>query len=108
MSIEFPLVNKKTSFGIIPNPVIPVELLTKFGYQTLQFILDTGADFTMLPHHMANVIGIDLTVCPQNISYGIEGNGVKVTASKIQIRIDKVELKIRCFFSEKETTPYIL
>jgi len=108
VSIEFPLINKRTSFGIVPDSLIPVEILSKFGYQTLQFILDTGADFTMLPHHMADVIGIDLTTCPQSISYGIEGDGVKVYMGKIQIKIGQVELKVRCLFSEKETTPYIL
>lgn len=108
MSIEFPLVNKRTSLGIVPDSLIPAELLTKFGYQTLQFVLDTGADFTMLPHHMAEVIGIDLTTCPQGVSYGVEGEGIKVYMSKIQIKIGQVELKVRCLFSEKETTPYIL
>jgi len=52
VSIEFPLVNKRTSFGIVPDSLIPVEVLTKFGYQSLEFLLDTGGDFTMLPHHI--------------------------------------------------------
>ena len=108
MSIEFPLVNKRTNLGIVPDSLIPAELLTKFGYQTLQFVLDTGADFTMLPRHMADIIGIDLTTCSQSVSYGIEGEGIKVYMSKIQIKIGQVELKVRCLFSEKETTPYIL
>ena len=108
MSIEFPLVNKRTRFGIVPDSLIPVEILTKFGYQTLQFILDTGADFTMLPHHMADVMDVDLSTCPQGTSYGIEGDGVKVYASKIQIKIGPVELKVRCLFSKREDTPYIL
>jgi len=57
---------------------------------------------------MAEVIEIDLSTCPQSCSYGIEGDGIKVYASQIQIRIGQVELKVRCLFSEKETTPYIL
>lgn len=108
MSIEFPLINKRTSFGIIPDSLIPVEILTKFGYQTLQFILDTGADFTMLPHHMADLIGIDLASCPKGTSYGIEGRGVRVYMSKIHVKIGQVETKVRCLFCERESTPYIL
>ena len=107
MSIEFPLVNKRTSFGVIPDSLIPVEVLTKFGYQSLEFALDTGADFTMLPNHMVKVSNVDLSTCPQSRSYGIEGDGVKVYASQIQIKIGQVELKVRCLFSERETTPYI-
>ena len=108
MSIEFPIVNKRTTFGIIPDALICVDIVTRYGYQPLEFLLDTGADFTMLPHHMADIIGIDLSNCPQGRSYGIEGEGVKVYASRIQIRIGNVELKTRCLFSEKETTAYIL
>jgi hypothetical protein len=108
VSIEFPLQNKRTSFGIIPNSVIPIEVLTLFGYQKIQFILDTGADVTMMPHHMAKVIGLDLKSCTKSISYGIEGNGVCVYAGKITIRIGKEQLLVRCLFSEKENTPYIL
>jgi len=95
VSIEFPLVNKRTSFGIIPDSLIPVEVLTKFGYQPLDFVLDTGADFTMLPHHMAEVIDVDLSTCPQSRSYGIEDDGVKVYVSQIQIKIGQVELKVQ-------------
>jgi hypothetical protein len=108
VSIEFPLISKRTSFGIIPDSLIPVQVQTRFGYQTLQFILDTGADFTMLPHHMADIIGIDLKRCPQSVSYGIEGGGIKIFMGHIQIKISHVELKIRCLFSERETTPYLL
>ena len=108
MSIEFPIILKRTRFGIIPDCLIRVDVLTKRGYQTMQFILDTGADFTMLPHHMAKLMNIDFKKCPQGVSYGIEGEGVRIFMSPIQIKIDHVECKVRCLFSEKEDTPYLL
>ena len=52
-SIEFPILPKITVFGTIPDALIPAVLQTRRGPLPLQFILDTGADFTMLPHHMA-------------------------------------------------------
>lgn len=108
MPIEFPLLHKRTNLGIIPDSLIPVDVLTKFGYQTLQFILDTGADFTMLPHHMADLIDINLSLCPKSRSYGIEGDGVGVYLSHINIKIGREKLKIRCLFTEQDTTPFIL
>ncbi|MBN1673244.1 MAG: retroviral-like aspartic protease family protein [Kiritimatiellae bacterium] len=108
MSIAFPLLNKRTSLGIIPDCLIPVEVLTRFGYQALEFVLDTGADFTMLPRHMADVIGIDLAACPHDRSRGIEGHDFRVYPSRISIRIGGTEIDVRCLFSDKETTPYIL
>jgi len=107
VSIEFALVDKRTSIGIVSDAIIPVQVLYEFGYQTLQFILDTGADFSMLPRHMADLMGIDLSECEQGVSYGIEGEGLNVYASRIQIKIGNVELKIRCLFLENENTPYI-
>lgn len=108
MSINFPIIYKRTRFGVIPDAIIRVEVLTKFGYQAMQFIFDTGADFTMLPHHMAELMGIDLKHCPQGISYGIEGHGVRIFMSPIQVKIGHVDCKVRCLFSEKEDTPYLL
>ena len=52
--MEFPLLEKKTNLGRIPDVKIPIQLRTKVGYQTVLFLLDTGADFTMLPKHIAD------------------------------------------------------
>ncbi len=108
MSIEFPIITKRTNFGLVPDVFIPVKVLTKYGYQSMRFILDTGADFTMLPLHMAELMDIDLKQCPQGISYGIEGQGVRIFMAPIQIKIGPVKLKVRCLFSQREDTPYLL
>ena len=107
--MEFPIVKKWTNLGTIPDVKIPIHLLTKYGYQPMAFLLDTGADFTMLPKSIAKWIGIDLNTLPQNRSYGIEGaKGVKVWVGKIQVKICRHELEIRCLFSDNEACPYIL
>lgn len=107
--MEFPILDKKTNLGNVPDVEIPVSLLTKNGYQSVIFLLDTGADFTMLPKHVAEWLGIDLTSCPQHRSYGIEGSkGVRVWVTKIHIKICTHELEIRCLFSENEACPYII
>ncbi|MEW6556036.1 MAG: retropepsin-like aspartic protease [Elusimicrobiota bacterium] len=108
MSIEFPLKEKLTTLGKVIDPKITVELETKYGYIPVSFILDSGADCSMLPKSMAKAIGIDLKSCPSERSYGIEGKGVKVYISSIKIKIRDITSKVRCFFSENEQTPFIL
>lgn len=108
MSIEFPLIDVNTKFGIIPTPLLTISVLTKMGYQGYQFLFDTGADFTMLPRYMAEDIGINLNTLPQVRSYGIEGRGIKVYIGNIKIKFAAEKLNIRCLFSEKDTTPFLL
>ncbi|MFH1563071.1 MAG: aspartyl protease family protein [Nitrospirota bacterium] len=108
MSIEFPLLEKRTHLGVIPDPKIDILILEKSGYAPYRFLLDTGADCTMMPSSAAEDLDIDLNRCPIDRSYGIEGNGVKVYISQITAKIGDYELTIKCLFSEKETTPYLL
>ena len=111
MSIEFPLIEKRTHLGVIPDPKIDILILEKSGYAPYKFLLDTGADCTMMPSSAAEDaedLDIDLNRCPIDRSYGIEGDGVKVYISQITVKIGDYKLTIKCLFSEKETTPYIL
>lgn len=108
MSIEFPLININTKFGIIPTPLLDVSVLTNAGYQLYQFLFDTGADFTMLPRYMAEDTGLNLKTLPQIRSMGIEGKGIIVYVGNIRIKVGTEELTILCLFSEKDTTPFLL
>ena len=107
--MEFPTPNKVTNLGTIPDVKIPVALATKAGWQRVLFLLDTGADVTMLPKGIAEWLGIDLSSLPQDRSFGIEaGKGVRVWAGKIRVKICRHELVIRCLFSDNDACPYIL
>ena len=108
MSIEFPLTDVNTKFGVILTPLLTLPVFTKFGYQSYQFLFDTGADFTMLPCYMAEDIGVNLKTLPQTCSYGIENRGIGVYIGKIKVKFATKALNIRCLFSEKDTTPFLL
>lgn len=108
MSIEFPLSEVHTKLGIIPTPLLTISVLTKSGYQRCQFLFDTGADFTMLPKYMAEDTGLKLSGLAQVRTFGIENKGITAHIGNIKIKIADTELKIRCLFSEKDTTPFIL
>jgi predicted aspartyl protease len=107
--MEFPILEKETTLGNIPDVEIPILLRNKYGYQRIDFLLDTGADFSMLPAHIAEWLDIDLASCSKDRSYGIEGGkGITVWLGKIQVKICQYELEIRCLFSENQSCPYIL
>lgn len=108
VSIEFPILSKITVFGAIPDALIPAVLQTRRGPLPLQFILDTGADFTMLPHHMADLVDVDLKKAPSGWSLGIEGKGIKTWLGHIEMAIGPHLVPLRCLFSSNEETPYLL
>lgn len=106
-SIEFPLLKKHTSLGEVSSPKIPVSIKTIKGYQTFPFLLDVGADFTLLPLHMKNLLNISIP--QQTITlYGIEGYGISCLVTKAQFKIAHIEFDATCLISPAETTPFIL
>ena len=108
MPIKFPLGKKRISLGTVADPIVTLPVQTKFGYENFDFLLDTGADCTMLPKSLADELGIDLSRVKKERFYGIEGEGILVYIGRITLKIGKRPLRIRCVFSEKETTPFIL
>lgn len=106
--IEFPFSEKRTRHGLLPDPRIPVFVQTRHGYLAYRFLLDTGADFSMVPFSMAEDLGIDVTRCPTDQCSGIEGRPLFVYHAGIGIRIGDVDLPLRCLISESDTTPFLL
>lgn len=108
MSIEFPLDKKLTTLGEVSDPVIIVDVLTKEGFLPFEFILDTGADCTVLPKHMAELTGIDLSFCKQDRTYGLKNEPLNVYIGNITIRISRYKFPIRCLFTEDDSTSLLL
>ena len=108
MQSKFPLKQKSTDLGVIADPIIAIEILTKYGYQSLDFIVDTGADCSMLPKSMAAIIGINLNKARKMYFGGIEGKGVLTYISEVTIKIIGKPIKITCAFSSNEQCPFIL
>lgn len=108
MSVDLPLGLKPTHRGIITNPKLPVEILTNVGWIPYLFLLDTGADFTMVPRRIAEMAGIDMVACPKGTAYGLEGGGVEVYRSVLRARIAEVELDLRCSIGEDDRMPFLL
>ena len=94
---------------MIPDALIPVTLKTRAGLLKVQCILDSGADFTMFPRHMAELVGLDVARAPASRSMGIEGgSGIRTWLGAIDVTIGPHPLRLRCLFSSNERTPYLL
>lgn len=108
-SIEFSLRKVKTDFALIVDPTIPVELLTLNGFTPFDFLLDTGADATLLPRSMAKILGINLRELPKERMFGIESaGGVQAYRGKVTFRIAKHIFSATAFFSASDACPLIL
>ena len=108
MRSDFPLQQKSSDLGIIPEPIVPIEILTKYGFQKFDFLVDTGADCSMMPKSMAKIIGIELKELPIMHFGGIEGKMVVTFIVKITIKITKKPIRITCALSNNDQCPFIL
>jgi predicted aspartyl protease len=106
--IEFPLPEKQTRFGRLPDPKITIHVRTHQGYFPYRFLLDTGADLSMVPLSMADDLGIDLASCPRAQCSGIEGRPMLVYQAAMAVRISHVDLTVRCLIVQSDATPFLL
>lgn len=91
--------------SVIPKVTISVK--TKFGYRKEVFLLDTGADITILPDSAKELFYGPFEGCSQLV-YGIEGKSINIIKSKIKMKICGREIDIRCVFSQRDDIPFIL
>lgn len=109
MPIDFPIGTKVVALGHVTEPVIPILIKTRNGYVPFDFLVDTGADCSMMPASIATLeLGINLARCPRQTFLGIEGKGLRVYCGSVIIKLGPYPLQIRCVFSPQEHTPLIL
>ena len=91
--------------SVVPKVIISVK--TRFGYRKEIFLLDTGADITMLPNGAKELFDGPFEECSKLI-YGIEGKGISILKSRIKMNICENEIDVRCVFSQRDNIPFIL
>ncbi len=108
MCTEFPLDEIETDFGLLVDPTIVLLVRTVEGYRPFEFILDSGADFTMVPRRMAERIGVDLAAARKHRVEGIEGLVVAVEVGHITVQIGGREVELPCLFHPRKGAPFLL
>jgi len=107
-SIEFPLLRKRTPFGLISDPKITVGIKIQGRYRSYRFLLDTGADFALAPRRLAEEVGLRWEALPETRVIGVEGQGVPARLGQLPLRIGPVELEVRCLFVDLPSAPFVL
>lgn len=108
---KFPYQPKLTKhYGVIPNPRVTIFIKALFGFEPVTFLVDTGADVSMLPRSWAQRLGIKLKDLSSHTMLNAAGKKMKVYRSEITIKLDKgsKELTIPCAFTASNKTPLLL
>ena len=106
--VEFPYRYTDSPFGPLPDPRISISVETLYGWKSLQFVVDSGSDVTLVSREIADLVGLDFKNAPMLISGGIGGNGLRTYRGSMRIRIGSAEVEIPTLFSSQNTTPSLL
>jgi len=98
VSIEFPLLYKQTPFGLLSDPKIPIEVKTLAGYRTYRFLLDTGADFSVVPRRLAQQVGLAWGTLPEAQMVGVGQGSVETRLGNLPVRLAHIEFTVHCLF----------
>ena len=87
-------------------PIIPVR--ASWGWQRLWFLIDSGADVTMLPISLANSLGIKYESNIKTKLYGIGQQALLASPGKIKLMIDNREIEVRSYFVHSQDSILLL
>lgn len=112
MALKFLFRREKSSIlGIIHRPVAQAFMWSDKDNQWLEvwMIVDTGADYTLLPRFMADKLGINLEKdCQVFSTFGVGGGERVYFLPKIKVRLGKWERTIPIGFLERNEIPPLM
>ena len=105
----YPYKYKTIEEGKIVNPRILLPLKTSNGWLDIWFILDSGADTTMLTLSTAKEYGLDYDIKNGAKLYGIGDMGINAYPGVVELKFrQNFRLKIRCYFIDAEDSTLLL
>ena len=104
-ALTFPYQYKQIDYGKIINPLTYISVKASWGWQPLWFLLDSGADTTLLTVPLAISLGLDFDKTKKTHLYGIGEKSVVAYPGKVVLKLSETELNVRCHFIDaKEST----
>lgn len=100
-----------TKIGRIYRPygIISVYSKSRKRWRSLEVIIDTGADYTLLPNKFSEFLGIDLQKdCVVETTLGVGGSETVYQYKNLPIKIGDLEMKIPVGFLERNDIPAFL
>jgi len=98
-------------FGVVYRPVADVLVQTKDkgDWVSVSMIVDTGADYTIMPKRYAPLLGIDVSVdCIEHKTHGIGGSETVYLCRDVTVRLGRWERHIPLGFLDGDDIPPLL
>ncbi len=113
MDVKFPFdYEGKSNLGEIYRPVAKVTLKspTIDKYVDVWMVIDTGADYTILPRHLSEKLRISLERdCFKDITFGVGGEQtIYFSKKRIQVNIGNFHRQIPLAFFDNNEIPPLL
>ncbi|OGK12157.1 hypothetical protein A3C98_04885 [Candidatus Roizmanbacteria bacterium RIFCSPHIGHO2_02_FULL_37_15] len=112
MKLSFPYESEKSQiFGTVRRPIANVSFWSKKRKRWFNYtmIVDTGADYTLLPYSASEDLTVDLEKDAKVFkSFGIGGSETVYLIQKFKIKIGKIELLIPVGFLSRDDIPPLL
>lgn len=113
MAVSFPFKKEKSPiFGTIHRPIAEVHIQSSVGavWQPTTMLVDTGADYTLLPKFLASTLAISLSRdCREITTQGVGGSSkVYLVNHNMRVRIGSYERKIPIGFLSHDYIPPLL
>lgn len=100
-----------SKLGKIFRPYVLVNIYSLFrkAWQPVEMIIDSGADYTLLPNKYAEILGINLhNDCNIETTLGVGGVETVYQYKGLKIKIGEVELSVPVAFLERNDVPPLL
>ncbi|OGG00779.1 hypothetical protein A3D78_06270 [Candidatus Gottesmanbacteria bacterium RIFCSPHIGHO2_02_FULL_39_14] len=101
----------QTKLGKIYRPYAIVEIFSKKRnkWQPIEMIIDSGADYTLLPKRYAVILGVDLiTDCWVEVTLGVGGSETVYQCKNLLLKINNFKQEVPAGFIERDDLPPLL
>lgn len=101
----------KTQFGKIYRPYAIILAFSKIRtkWQPIEVIIDSGADYTLLPQRYAHILGISIQKeCRKETTLGVGGTETVYQYRNLPIKIGEWEKQIPVGFLNRDDIPSLL
>lgn len=112
MKVSFPYEKESSRiFGSVKRPIAQVSFFSRRRQRWLNYtmVVDTGADYTLLPSSAASDLKVDLKrECRKLETFGVGGSEVVYLADRFPVRINNLKMEIPVGFLGRDDIPPLL
>lgn len=110
MRYKYRKINLSSPFSkkLILRPIIPISIQYQDKKVRYEALIDSGADFSILPLDLAKVLGIDSENSKEILFTGIDGDLVRGKIVEVNLIISDFGYKTKIVFAEIHGTSGIL